>query len=235
MIITKGPPRPDHIAELTMGVRLPLEPVKNEHLSVILETISAAWQELCAAGAAALRTGDEAEVSALLDPRLNHFCQSLPLWKDLVHSVHRGRESMSYDGSKLELRPDLSFIFLHGNRNFPMAVECKIIDHRNSKTVGLYCTNGILRFVCGDYAWANREAIMLAYVRDGSSLSTRLVPHLANSAKASPDPMQTTSLPQSRIDIHPAVHHTQHERSFRYPLAVDGNDPGPISLYHLWL
>jgi hypothetical protein len=235
MIAPTGAPRPDHIAELTMGASLPLDPIKVQHLSVILETISSAWDELCTTGAAALLTGDEAEVNALLDLRLNHFCQSQPLWKDLVHSVHRGRESVNYDGRKLELRPDLSFIFLHGNRNFPMAVECKIIDHPNSKTVGLYCTNGIARFVCGDYAWASREAIMLAYVRDSSTAPSRLVPHLESTAKIDPDPLQTTSHPQSRFDIHPTVHHTEHLRNFSYPLAVDGNDPGPISLFHLWL
>lgn len=235
MTTTKGAPRPDHIAELTIGTRLPLASICKEHLSVILENISRAWQELQATGAPALQNGDEAEINALLDPRLNHFCQSQPLWKDLVHSVHRGRESMSYDGSKIELRPDLSFILLHGNRHFPMALECKIIDHPNSKTVGLYCTNGIARFVVGDYAWANREAIMLAYVRDGSSLSAKLVPHLAKNAKTKPDRLQTISHPQSRIDIHPTVWQTEHERSFSYMTTVDGNNPGPISLFHLWL
>ena len=111
MTTTKGAPRPDHIAELTRGTRLPLAPIREEHLSIILETITCAWQELSASSAPTLQCGDEAEVSALLDPRLNHFCQSQPLWKDLVHSVHRGRESVNHDGSKLELRPDLSFIF----------------------------------------------------------------------------------------------------------------------------
>ena len=235
MTTTKGAPRPDHIAELTRGTRLPLAPIREEHLSIILETITCAWQELSASSAPTLQCGDEAEVSALLDPRLNHFCQSQPLWKDLVHSVHRGRESVNHDGSKLELRPDLSFIFFRGNRNFPMAVECKIIDHPNSKTVALYCNNGIARFVCGDYAWASREAIMLAYVRDGSTALSRLVPHLAESAKIDPDPLLTISHPQSKNDIHPTVHCTEHQRNFCYPSVVGGNDPGPISLFHLWL
>lgn len=227
--------RPDHIAELTSGARLPLEPVSDEHMSVILETISFAWKELRANGAPALNGGDEAEVNALLDPRLNRYCQSQPLWKDLVHSVHRGRESMNYDGSKFEKRPDLSLIFLHGNRNFPMAVECKIIDHPNRKTVDLYCTKGIARFISGEYAWANREAIMLAYVRDGSTASSKLTPHLAKSAKKKPDPLQTTSHPQLRSDIHQTVHHTEHQRDFCYLPVLNGIDPGPISLFHLWL
>jgi hypothetical protein len=235
MTKTTGAARPDHIAELTRGAHLPLDPVKSEHLSIILETITSAWQALLATGAVALFTGDEAEVNALLDPRLNHYCQSQPLWKDLVHSVQRGRESMSYDGNKLEKRPDLSFIFLHGNRNFPMVVECKIIDHPNDKSVSLYCEKGIARFVCGDYAWACREAVMLAYVRDGTTVPSNLAPHLASKAKLSPDPFQTTSHPSLRTDLHPTVLHSEHQRSFTYPSFVDGAAPGSISLFHLWL
>jgi hypothetical protein len=235
MTKTKGVPRPDHIAELTRGAHLPLDPVRSEHLSVILETITCAWQELHASGAAALFKGDEAEVNALLDPRLNYYCQSHPLWKDLVHSVHRGRESMSYDGGKLEKRPDLSFVFLHGNRNFPMVVECKIVDHPNEKSVSLYCEKGIARFVCGDYAWASREAVMLAYVRDGTTVPSKLTPHLASEAKLVPDPFQTTSYPVPRTDLHSTVHHSEHQRSFSYPSVVNGTVPGPISLFHLWL
>jgi hypothetical protein len=235
MTKTKGAPRPDHIAELTRGAQLPFNPIKEQHLSVILETISFAWQELQAVGATALLTGDEAEVNALLEPRLNHYCQSQPFWKDLIHSVHRGRESMSYDGGKLEPRPDLSFVFKHGNRNFPIVVECKIIDYPNSKSVDLYCKKGIARFVCGDYAWANREAIMLAYVRDGSNIEQRLMPHLLKSAKQASDTFQTKSHPRPRPDIHPTIHCTKHERSFRYLPEVDAKKPGTINLFHLWL
>ncbi len=235
MMTIVGASRPDHIAELTRGARLPLASLENEHLSIILETITSAWQQLHTSGAAALSSGNEAEVNALLEPRLNHCCQSQPLWKDLVHSVQRGRESMSFDGGKLEKRPDLSFIFLRGNRNLPMVVECKIIDHPNQKSVGDYCKNGIARFVCGDYAWASREAVMLAYVRDGATVPSKLSPHLASKAKLVPDPFQTTSHPAPRADLHPAVHHSEHHRSFSYLSVVNGAAPGPISLFHLWL
>ncbi|QNQ10127.1 hypothetical protein [Sphingomonas alpina] len=230
-----GQPRPNHIAELTVGTRLPLDQINDAHLSVILETISLAWSDLLAGGAPALLSGNEAEVNALLEPRLNHLCQTQPLWKDLIHSVHRGRESMSYNGAKIEGRPDLSLVFTAGNRNFPLSVECKIIDYPNAKRVGLYCTNGIARFVAGEYAWAHRTAIMLAYVRDGSSVTTRLVPHLAKCATASPDAMQTISQPAPRLDIHPTVQHSSHQRNFSYLSKAGDTPPGPINLFHLWL
>jgi hypothetical protein len=227
--------RPNHIAELTSGVRLPLEQIDDIHLKIILETISMAWDQLLANGAAALLSGDEAEVNALLEPRLNHFCQTQNLWKDLVHSVHRGRESISYNGAKIEGRPDLSLVFTVGNRNFPFFIECKIIDHANAKRVSLYCKEGIARFVAGEYAWAHRSAIMLAYVRDGSSVTSRLAPHLAKCASAPIDKMQTLSHPVARPDLHPAVQQSSHQRNFTYAADGHGAVPGPISLFHLWL
>ena len=227
--------RPDHIAELTRGARLPLEPIPDAHLSVIFETIIQAWQELQSIGAVALHQGDEAEVNALLEPRLNHYCQSLPFWKDVVHSVQRGRESMSYNGAKLEKRPDVSLIFFHGNRNFPLVVECKIIDQPNQKGVGLYCSNGISRFINGDYAWANKQGVMLGYVRDGSTVATKLAPYLSKKANLSPDPFQTISHPLPRPEISPMIQHSEHNRSFAYLPEVDGAVPGSISLFHLWL
>lgn len=230
-----GESRPDHIAELTRGARLPLEPIADAHLSVIFETIIQAWQELQSIGAAALQQSDEAEVNALLEPRLNHYCHSQPLWKDVVHSVQRGRESMSYNGAKLEKRPDMSLVFLHGNRNFPMVVECKIIDQPNQKGVGLYCSNGISRFVNGDYAWACKQAVMLGYVRDGSTVATKLAPYLTKKAKLPPDPFQTISHPLPRPELNLAVQHSEHGRSFAYLSGADGTAPGPIDLFHLWL
>lgn len=231
----KGGARPDHIAELTLGAQLPLEPIADAHLNIIFETILQAWGELQINGATVLGHGDEAEVNALLEPRLNHHCQSLPLWKDVVHSVQRGRETMSYNGARLEPRPDVSLVFLHGNRNFPMVVECKIIDSPNKKSINLYCSKGIARFVSGDYAWASRQAIMLGYVRDGSTISNKLAPYLAQKAKLQPDPFQTTSGPRPLPAPHSAVHHSEHARSFKYLSKVDGTGPGPIDLYHVWL
>ncbi|MBL4808417.1 MAG: hypothetical protein JKY31_14200 [Rhodobacteraceae bacterium] len=200
-----------------------------------MEAIIKAWKELQSSKSSLLQLGSEAEVSALLEARLNQYCQSLPLWRDVVHSVQRGRESINHNGAKLEKRPDVSLVLLYGNRNFPMVVECKIIDQPNKKGTRLYCLEGISRFVCGDYAWASSQAMMLGYVRDGSTVSGKLSPYLTSKASIKPDPFQTLVPPQPRPDINPTVHHSQHKRSFEYLPSVNGTAPGPIDLYHLWL
>jgi hypothetical protein len=214
---------------------LPLDPIPHKLLAIILETISSTWLTLVASRSAALSSGDEKNVTALLESSLIHLCKKDPLFGGLVSAVARGVECRNFDFSKIELRPDLSIYLTDSKRPFPLTVECKLIDHPNGKDTGLYCTKGIARFVDGDYAWTNREAIMLAYVRDGSTVEEKLVPHLSNLGKNGADPYLTKSIPQPLTSLHPAVRASEHGRSFSYLSVVVGDDPGPIRLFHLWL
>lgn len=228
-------PRPGHIANLTTGTKFPLKPIDNDHISVILSTVLQAWQELLNEGSNVLQTGSETEVSALLGPRLNQLRDSDSKWANLVSAVSFGSEAINYDGSRIQTKPDLHFILTRRNANFPLIVECKLIDYPRKKDVHLYCTKGIVRFVAGDYAWTNREAIMIAYVRDGSTIQQRLVPHLITASQKNSDPQQTISPPVHCPDIHPLAYQSEHRRSFKYLAGVNGDEPEPISLFHLWL
>ena len=228
-------PRDDQIAELTRGQRLPLDPIAEAHLDVIFETVARVWQELKAERSQAVTDGSEAEINALMESRLNGLWRTDPLWSQLVTSVARGKESLSFDGTHLEKRPDLSIYLTGKHPSFPVVVECKLIDHASGKGVDLYCSNGIARFVSGQYAWANREAVLIAYIQDGSSVEEHLLPLLAANAGSQPDPWQTRRLPASTIGIRSPVSSSQHFRSFHYPASVGAADPGNIALWHLWL
>lgn len=228
-------PRPSLIARLTLGHALPLDPIPPELMSVVMETIGVAWSELSAEGVTQLSGGDEAEVNAELKIRLNNYCETVSLWRDLVGSVALGMESVNFNGEKLEPRPDLSIMLYLRNKNFPLVIECKIIDHPNDKTVRHYCNNGIARFVSGDYAWGAREAVMLAYVRDGSTITGTLSSHLIKASAKTPDPFLTSVHPTQYPTAHPVAYRSLHERSFCYQSVVQGNVPGPIDLWHLWL
>jgi hypothetical protein len=228
-------PRDDQIAELTRGQRFPLDPVAEAHLDVIFETLARVWQELKAERSQAVTDGSEAEINALMESRLNDLWRTDPLWSQMVTSVARGKESLSFDGTHLEKRPDLSIYLTGKHPSFPIVVECKLIDHASGKGVDLYCSNGIARFVSGQYAWANREAFLIAYIRDGSSVEEHLTPLLATSAKLQPDPWQTSGLPARVIGVRSSVPSSRHFRSFRYPAATGADDPGDIALWHLWL
>ena len=142
---------------------------------------------------------------------------------------------MSFDGSHLEKRPDLSIYLSDRTRRFPLVVEAKIVDAAHAKTVASYCDRGLLRFVEGEYAWANREAFMIGYVRDKSSIDAKLIPFLANANVLNP---AKYLVEEYAVDVGPAAvefAYTRHGRNFVYSRQVPPNSPGAILVWHLWL
>jgi hypothetical protein len=227
-------PREDQVAELTRGQSLPLAPLHEIHLIFIAEMLRRAWSDLLVERRSTLVSEGEPEVNALIETRLNALLDDDELWSQLVRGVARGKETISYDGSHLEKRPDLSIHLTDRSPSFPLVVECKLIDARSRKKIDLYCNDGVVRFVRGEYAWATREAFMLAYVRDGSTISSCLEPFLAQSRTNLPDVYLTEALPEpiGGSDMHLA--RSNHHREFRY-IGQSQDSPGTIAIWHLWI
>jgi hypothetical protein len=101
--------RGDQIAELTRGIALPLPALSAAHLDVVLEALAASWCQLLEEHGCNLVTRDEIELNALMQARLNILVQNSSLLSQLVSAVVRGGEMTSFDGSRLEKRPDLAF------------------------------------------------------------------------------------------------------------------------------
>ena len=228
-------PRVDQVAELTRGLRLPLEPIANDHLEVLAERLRQAFDDVRGHEPATVATGEESEVTALMEARLNRMIEEDPLWRQLVLWVGRGVESISFDGSHLQKRPDLSIVLSGANRRFPLVAEAKVLDTATSKTTAMYCMNGIRRFVQGEYAWGNREAFMIGYVRDGSSIDPTLKAFLSKVADSEPDRYLVETLPIPVGAGASRLAYTRHGRKFVYGSQRPPNRPGPISLWHLWL
>jgi hypothetical protein len=229
-------PRPNQILELIRGLDLPLIALEPEHLEVMAEVIGGAWQDLLGPQAETLAKGTEPEISALLATRLNALLDEHPLWQQLVRSVSRGSEIISFDGSHLEKRPDLSIHLSGRNPSFPLIVECKIIDAASRRGVDAYCEKGLKRFLIGEYAWPAREAFMIAYVRDGSSIATTLAPFLNQSESARPAPYAIERMPNTLALGNLDSAHSSHSRAFKYLVDAPLNqEPGPISVWHLWV
>ena len=197
MSLTPIYPREEQIAELTRGQRLPLAPLAETLLVFIAEMLRRAWDELLRRQLATLVSGGETEVNTMMETRLNALLEEDELWSRLVRCVTRGTEEISYDGSHLEKRPDLSIHLTRRNPSFPLVVECKLLDAGSGKKTHRYCDDGLGRFVRGEYAWATREAFMLAYVRDGSTILSHLKPFLADSRMKQSDVYLTEALPAS--------------------------------------
>ena len=227
-------PRPGHLAELTRGIRLPLPAIPEDHLLVLAEGLYKAFQDLCIQCLNTMTSGDEPEVTALIEARLNSMIDQNLIWRQLVQCVARGSENISFNGSHLAKRPDFSIYLSERKRNFPLVVEAKILDSPKRKTIASYCQHGLARFINGEYAWGNQEAFMIAYVRDGSSINTTLRHFLQ---RASMTPRYFVQ----QLPIHigpkkiPDLAHTRHGRPFVYNNQTPPNNPGPISIWHLWL
>ena len=134
---------------------MPLAPIEDEHLEILAEGLRQAFNDIRMREPATVARGEEPEVTALMQARLNSLIHEDSLWRQLVLWVGRGAESISFDGSHLEKRPDLSIVLSGAERRFPLVAEAKILDAAASKTVALYCENGIRRFVEGEYAWGS--------------------------------------------------------------------------------
>ena len=226
-------PRPDQIAELTRGVRLPLEPIADDHLEILAEGLKLAFDDIQESSSDTVNMGEEPEVTALMVARLKRFTGEDPFWRQLVLYVAREEEHISFDGSHLKKQPDFSIVLASADLRFPLVVEAKILDAPASKTVALYCSDGIRRFVEGEYAWGNREAFMIGYIRDGSLTDTTLRNFLSKAAYSRR--YRVVSLPVPVGGGFPDLTYTQHGRNFVYGNQPPPNEPGPISIWHLWL
>lgn len=226
-------PRRDQVEELTRGLRLPLAAVADEHMEIVADGLRQAFEDVRLRPGATVDTGEESEVTALVQARLNRLIHQDALWGQLVLYVGRGTESISFDGSHLEKRPDLSIVLSGRERRFPLVAEAKILDAAASKTAAQYCRDGIRRFVEGEYAWAGREAFMIGYVRDGSSIDATLGGFLARDSHS--QRYRVEALPVAVGAGSSDLAHTRHGRDFVYAGQPAPNSPGPISVWHLWL
>jgi hypothetical protein len=206
--------------------------------AVVERALSAAWREVMTR--IDVKSAPEAVITTELVNALNRFLDdpSRPVAGfsgSKFETIQRGGETQSFNGARIEKRPDLS-IRLGGMRR-GMAidraqdgifVECKILDSAHSLLD--YCKHGVARFIVGDYAWAMTHAMMVAYIRDATPTVEILAKHLK-----SVDYLCTAC--GDVITDRPArgdrVLETRHKRTWRYPQT--SGEPGEVALVHLWL
>jgi len=151
----------------------------------------------------------------------------------IIDSVSRAESICNYDGQELNKNSDLAIRLaneplISTRRWVGVFVESKIVS--TSHTMDGYATNGLGRFVRGEYAWAMSDGIMLAYQklkhRPMSALSDRLASDPTLHAQA-----EDGVLLLERSDFAPISGRSIHARDWPY---VGGGDPGAIQVWHLW-
>jgi hypothetical protein len=150
-------------------------------------------------------------------------------------TVNRDTALVNHNGRQLEKRPDIVFRRCGAapegveRQHHALFVECKIVDAQ--RTMSYYCLQGIDRFRNGQYAWAVSIAMMIGYVRDDYHLPETLRDYLLHPRHGRRH--QTEAGPDLREPAPaPGVWTTRHRRRWKY---TEGNAPGGITLYHIWL
>jgi hypothetical protein len=185
-----------------------------------------------------------AKLRAIIESRLRQTGE-VPGFNDQFYEcVTRQTATANFDGRKLNKCPDLCFRLRNENNlkrkvlseYDSLFVECKPVDAKHP--VGSkYCDDGLVRFVLGDYAWAMQDAMMIAYARDGRTISGHLIPAMKERSRIKrlrtfqlPKPHKRSSKGPS--DEAETVHISKHRRRFFWPdkkgRATD------ITVYHSW-
>ena len=224
---------------------LPHPHLSEGFIRVTESAICEAWQRLCrkshgtgAALSAAFEDQITADLYQLLEELRATTPSPVPGFSD-AQFAPVGREGNYPDSpnDSIDKQPDLVFktarVRAGGdpvtNGFDGLFVECKPVDARHPIR-SHYCDKGLVKFADGRYAWAMREAMMVAYVFDGSELPDALGKSLSsvnfsNRPVAGPTPCTGLS---SRNCCE-----TVHERDFSYPHT--GAPAGAIHIRHVWL
>jgi|GEM_PF-302739 len=159
-------------------------PIPLSLMVVVQNAISVAWHRLLEAvnkRCFSICEAQEDEITEELHMILGELQASDEVPGFSSFSMAREAKLRNHDGKKLDGQPDLVFYPLRGAIraiNSVLAgifVECKPIDGKHP-VPSIYCKEGLIRFVRGDYAWAVDRALMVGYVRNHCSLPHGLAP-----------------------------------------------------------
>lgn len=203
---------------------LPPQPDIPEPLrTAVIDALRWAWSRLREETTVDPMKAEEEEITNVIEDLLNQQpkgrrrARMLRLFGKVVRS---GQQRAT--GDSFRQSPDLTF----QPKNTPREVthigewglfaECKIVEPRSDHSPGVYCRDGVERFVDGRYAKSMSSGMMVAYVRDGRRPFATLKSLLGNAA---------VRAHLTDIDLL----YTVHDRSMLEPACV------AIELTHVWL
>lgn len=155
------------------------DPFTPSQQRVIVLALMEGLRRLLRSGAFDPTCAEEPQITAELIEELNRMLHNEnkgPLEGFSLDSFQAvvGCKLKDWSGKKLEKQPDIAF---RSQNRFPgvrypdqivFLVECKLVDDKHKLT--LYGTEGVTRFVKGEYAWAVSSGMMLGYARNGHVL-----------------------------------------------------------------
>lgn len=212
-------------------------------LRVVARAIRHAWSVICSDPKTHLlqpgaKAPEEDVYTEALCQLLNQMLAAEPspvpgFSSDIIDTVCRCENLVNFSGQEINKSPDLVVRLANESlvatrRWVGVFVESKMVSMKHS--MDRYATDGLGRFVRGEYAWAMRDGLMLAYQKP----KHRSVESLINRLD-SDDLLQTQADNGAYFVRHDAFNplsgRSTHARSWTY---VGGGAPGTIQVWHLW-
>lgn len=188
-----------------------------------------------------LRTADEDSITEklqwVIENRLRRTKEVRGFDKKSFGRVWREPKVTNFNGTRPDKMPDLVFdlqrdsLPILGTQD-GLFVECKPVDATHSAGQH-YCDRGLSRFTIGDYAWTMQEAMTVAYVRDGRSIATSLLPALSTRQEILgiiENPVRFNHGQQ--VPTADALHVSNHQRRFDWP--DNKGRACNIRIFHSW-
>lgn len=212
-------------------------------IRVVARAISHAWDLICANPSQhlmAIASGAPEEdvyseaICELLMQMLDSENAVVPgFTSEIFDKVSRGENVSNYNGSLINKQPDIVIRLAHspipyGRRFVGIFIESKVVCM--AKSMSLYTTQGLHRFVVGDYGWAMQAGMMLAYRKP----KHRNLNHLETQLNSEPA-LLSIAVSGKHLDVKPAYAPVSavsaHQRAWSY---VGGGNPGDIRIWHMW-
>ncbi len=153
---------------------------------------------------------------------------------DTFETVSRSENLSNFNSQSLNKQPDLIIRLANGplrhtSRYVGIFVEAKVVSMK--KPITEYTAHGLARFVRGDYAWAMQGALMIAYQVHKFRPRTALESELQKDLSLCAVPDASGAYFESLANMAPLCGKSVHMRQWKYN---SGDDPGPISIWHMW-
>ena len=222
---------------------VPHPPLDLSIFLIVEDALRAAWHILQTQPPASLKIDTDQE--EVINHHLRETLQD-QVWNreiipgfnpQLIACITSAEEVRNFCGKELKKRPDM-IVKLVGiptsvrPSQYGIFIECKPVDPVHS-LVTQYCKRGITRFVVGRYAWAMQEAMMIAYVRDGSNPLVCLPAAFKATATTSLSAAEPIACRGSALAHSQPTIITRHRRSFTY--VETGLQAPDVTLRHVWL
>ncbi len=214
------------------GDGLPYPEIPQSIERIVIDALHEAWNRLCAEHEAAMRDTDEDQTTVLLEAKLRGLLDNEEVagFNNEIFSIGREAKVVNFNGEHPDKMPDLSFQLTRckpGLRSdYALHIECKPVNAKKGMSP-YYGRDGMGRFIHGDYGWAMRSGVMLAYAERDYSFDEKLLPKLQEFLKIGDD-----SLAISKLCVTQTPPESHHQRKWMY---ANGKSPGNIRLLHIWL